>query len=214
MTWDDILKDLKEEYWYKILMNRVDKAYEDDVCFPPKNQLFRALELTDFASLKVVILGQDPYHDVGQANGLAFSVSNGTKTPPSLKNMFKELYDDLGINKMTNELDDWAKQGVLLLNAGLSVKAHAANSHKDFGWHQFTDQIIARISENKTHVVFVLWGSFAQKKEELINSSRHTIIKAAHPSPLSAYRGFFGSRPFTKINEDLEQHGLQSIDWS
>lgn len=158
-------------------------------------------------------MGQDPYHGDFQANGLSFSVSDKVPAPPSLQNIFKELKDDLGIVRKSNELDDWAKQGVLLLNAALSVRAYSANSHKDLGWAMFTDYIIKEISDRKENVVFVLWGSFAQKKEELIDSSKHYIIKSAHPSPLSAYRGFFGSKPFSKINTFLKQKNKTPISW-
>ena len=171
------------------------------------------MELTSFEDVKVVIIGQDPYHGDKQANGLCFSVSDEVKAPPSLQNIYKELKDDLGISKTTNELDDWARQGVLLLNATLSVRAHSPNSHKDLGWEQFTNFIIKEISDKKENVVFVLWGAFAQKKEELIDSSKHYIIKSPHPSPFSVYRGFFGSKPFSKINTYLKSKGLREINW-
>lgn len=161
----------------------------------------------------MVILGQDPYHGDHQANGLSFSVSEEVPAPPSLKNIFKELKADLGIDKTSNELDGWARQGVLLLNACLTVRAHEANSHQHLGWEPFTDFIIREISDKKEHVVFVLWGAFAQKKETLIDVERHLVIKSVHPSPLSAHRGFFGSRPFSKINSYLSAHGEKAIDW-
>lgn len=160
-----------------------------------------------------MIIGQDPYHNDNQANGLCFSVSDKVKAPPSLKNIFKELEADLGIKKTSNELEMWAKQGVLLLNATLTVGAHEANSHKDLGWGQFTDFIIKEISDKKENVVFVLWGAFAQKKAGLIDTSKHFIIQSVHPSPLSARKGFFGSRPFSKINQFLEEKGKEPINW-
>ena len=158
-------------------------------------------------------MGQDPYHNLHQANGLAFSVCNQVKTPPSLKNIFKELYSDVGVFRNHNELEDWAKQGVLLLNAGLTVRAHEPNSHKNLGWDFFTDFIIQEISEKKENVIFVLWGSFAQKKSIFINSEKHQIISSVHPSPLSAHRGFFGSKPFSKINDYLVLKNISPIIW-
>ena len=161
----------------------------------------------------MVIIGQDPYHNDFQANGLCFSVSEQVKAPPSLKNIFTELKDDVGIERVSKELDDWAKQGVLMLNATLTVRAHSPNSHKDLGWEKFTDFIIKEVSDKKENVVFVLWGAFAQKKAELIDSARHFIIKSAHPSPFSVYRGFYGSKPFSKINEYLASKNLKTISW-
>lgn len=213
MTWTEVLAPIKNSEYFQNLWLKVKQEYASGKCFPPKNQIFRALELTDFKDIKVVIIGQDPYHGDFQANGLCFSVSDAVKAPPSLKNIFKELENDLGIEKTTNELDSWAKQGVLLLNATLTVKAHSPNSHKDLGWEKFTDFIIKEISEKKENVVFVLWGAFAQKKEELIDSSKHFILKSAHPSPFSVYRGFFGSRPFSKINDFLVSKNLKTINW-
>ena len=213
MTWTEVLAPIKNSEYFQNLWLKVKQEYASGKCFPPKNQIFRALELTDFEDINVVIIGQDPYHGDFQANGLCFSVSDAVKAPPSLKNIFKELENDLGIEKTTNELDSWAKQGVLLLNATLTVKAHSPNSHKDLGWEKFTDFIIKEISEKKENVVFVLWGAFAQKKEELIDSSKHFILKSAHPSPFSVYRGFFGSRPFSKINDFLVSKNLKTINW-
>ena len=213
MTWTEVLAPIKNSEYFQNLWLKVKQEYASGKCFPPKNQIFQALELTDFEDINVVIIGQDPYHGDFQANGLCFSVSDAVKAPPSLKNIFKELEDDLGIKKTTNELDSWAKQGVLLLNATLTVKAHSPNSHKDLGWEKFTDFIIKQISEKKENVVFVLWGAFAQKKEELIDSSKHFILKSAHPSPFSVYRGFFGSRPFSKINDFLVSKNLKTINW-
>ena len=213
MTWTEILAPIKNTEYFTELWKKVEERYETTKCFPPKNQIFRAIELTPFDEVKVVIIGQDPYHNDNQANGLCFSVSDKVTAPPSLKNIFKELEDDLGIKKTSNELEMWAKQGVLLLNATLTVRAHEANSHKDLGWEQFTDFIIKEISDKKENVVFVLWGAFAQKKAGLIDASRHFIIQSAHPSPFSVHKGFFGSRPFSKINQFLEEKGKEPINW-
>ena len=213
MTWTEILAPIKNTEYFTELWKKVEERYETTKCFPPKNQIFRAIKLTPFDEVKVVIIGQDPYHNDNQANGLCFSVSDKVKAPPSLKNIFKELEADLGIKKTSNELEMWAKQGVLLLNATLTVRAHEANSHKDLGWEQFTDFIIKEISDKKENVVFVLWGAFAQKKAGLIDASKHFIIQSAHPSPFSVHKGFFGSRPFSKINQFLEEKGKEPINW-
>ncbi|MHA3047616.1 uracil-DNA glycosylase [Riemerella anatipestifer] len=213
MTWTEVLAPIKNSPYFKNLWQKVKQEYHQYKCFPPKEQIFRAIELTPFEEVKVVILGQDPYHNDFQANGLCFSVSDQVPAPPSLRNIFKELQDDLGIIKTSNELDSWAKQGVLLLNATLTVKAHEANSHKDLGWETFTDFIIKEISDKKENIVFVLWGSFAQKKAQFIDSHKHYIIKTAHPSPLSAHRGFLGSKPFSKINNYLLSKNKEEIKW-
>ena len=213
MTWTEILAPIKNTEYFTELWKKVEERYETTKCFPPKNQIFRAIKLTPFDEVKVVIIGQDPYHNDNQANGLCFSVSDKVKAPPSLKNIFKELEADLGIKKTSNELEMWAKQGVLLLNATLTVRAHEANSHKDLGWGQFTDFIIKEISDKKENVVFVLWGAFAQKKAGLIDASKHFVIQSAHPSPFSVHKGFFGSRPFSKINQFLEEKGKEPINW-
>jgi len=213
MTWTEVLAPIKNTEYFTTLWEKVKEEYQTTKCFPPKDQIFRAIELTPFDEVKVVIIGQDPYHNDNQANGLCFSVSDKVKAPPSLKNIFKELEDDLGIKKTSNELEMWAKQGVLLLNATLTVRAHEANSHKDLGWEQFTDFIIKEISDKKENVVFVLWGAFAQKKAGLIDASKHFIIQSAHPSPFSVHKGFFGSRPFSKINQFLEEKGKEPINW-
>ena len=213
MTWTEILAPIKNTEYFTTLWEKVKEEYQTIKCFPPKNQIFRAIELTPFEEVKVVIIGQDPYHNDNQANGLCFSVSDKVTAPPSLKNIFKELEDDLGIKKTSNELEMWAKQGVLLLNATLTVRAHEANSHKDLGWEKFTDFIIKEISDKTENVVFVLWGAFAQKKAGLIDASRHFIIQSAHPSPFSVHKGFFGSRPFSKINQFLEEKGKEPINW-
>ena len=213
MTWTEILAPIKNTEYFETLWQKVKEEYKTSKCFPPKNQIFRAIELTTFEEVEVVIIGQDPYHNDFQANGLCFSVSDLVKAPPSLKNIFTELKDDLGIEKTSNELDSWAKQGVLLLNATLTVRAHEPNSHKDLGWEKFTDFIIKEISDKKENVVFVLWGAFAQKKASLIDETKHFIIQSAHPSPFSVYRGFYGSKPFSKINDYLKLKGKKPIDW-
>lgn len=213
MIWKDVLAPIKNSDYFKTLWTRVKQEYQQNKCFPPKDKIFRAIELTPFDEIKVVIIGQDPYHDDYQANGLCFSVSDQVVAPPSLRNIYKELKDDLGVERKTNELDVWAMQGVLLLNATLTVRAHSANSHKDLGWEVFTDFIIKEISNRRENVVFVLWGAFAQKKAELIDTNKHFVIKSVHPSPLSAHRGFFGSRPFSKINDYLKSKNITEIDW-
>ena len=213
MTWTEILAPIKNTEYFKNLWQKVEEEYSNEKCFPPKEQIFRALDLTPFDNVKVVIIGQDPYHNDDQANGLCFSVSEKVKAPPSLKNIFKELQDDLGIERSRQELDDWAEQGVLLLNATLTVKAHSPNSHKDLGWEKFTNFIIQEISDKKENIVFVLWGAFAQKKEEFIDSSKHFIVKSAHPSPFSVYRGFYGSKPFSQINDYLKSKNKETISW-
>lgn len=213
MTWTEVLSPIKNSEYFTTLWEKVKQEYAVTKCFPPKNMIFRALELTPFDSVQVVIIGQDPYHNDFQANGLCFSVSDQVTAPPSLKNIFKELEEDLGISKTTNELDSWAAQGVLMLNATLTVRAHQPNSHKDLGWDKFTDFIIQQVSEKKENVVFVLWGAFAQKKLNLIDEKKHFVIQSAHPSPFSVYRGFFGSRPFSKINDFLVSKGKPPIRW-
>ena len=213
MIWTDVLKPIKESDYFINLWENVKMEFNSKKCFPPTKQIFRALELTEFDDIKVVIIGQDPYHNDGQANGLCFSVSEDVKTPPSLKNIFTELKDDLGIDRKNNDLEDWAKQGVLLLNATLTVQAHEPNSHNKLGWETFTDYIIKQISDQKDNVVFVLWGAFAQKKASLIDETRHFIIQSAHPSPFSVYRGFYGSKPFSKINNYLTEKGEDPVVW-
>ena len=213
MNWTEILAPIKESEYFKNLWEIVKSEYSKSPCFPPPKQIFRALELTLFDEIKVVILGQDPYHNDFQANGLCFSVSEKVAMPPSLRNIFTELENDLGIKRSKKELDDWAKQGVLLLNSTLTVRAHEANSHQKLDWEKFTDFIIKEISDKKENVVFVLWGSFAQKKSVLIDERKHLILKSVHPSPLSSYRGFFGSAPFSKINNYLMAKNKVTIEW-
>lgn len=213
MTWTEILAPIKESEYFTNLWETVKTEYSKSKCFPPPKQIFRALELTSFEDVKVVILGQDPYHNDYQANGLCFSVSESVAMPPSLRNIFVELESDLGFKRSKKELDDWAKQGVLLLNSTLTVRAHEANSHQKLNWEKFTDHIIKEISDKRENVVFVLWGAFAQKKSPLIDDSKHLILKAVHPSPLSAFRGFFGSKPFSAINAYLQNHHKETISW-
>ena len=213
MTWKEVLQPIKESDYFKNLWEKVKLQYNSTQCFPPKDEIFRALELTEFDDVGVVIIGQDPYHNDGQANGLCFSVSENVTAPPSLKNIFIELKEDVGVERKNKDLQDWAKQGVLLLNATLTVQAHQPNSHKNLGWEVFTDFIIKEISDKKENVVFVLWGAFAQKKASLIDSNKHHILQSAHPSPFSVYRGFFGSKPFSKINNYLLEKGKNPIVW-
>lgn len=210
--WSGVLADeLSSAYFAKLSQFVANERAAHEV-FPPASDVFNALAATPFDKVAVLLLGQDPYHDDGQAHGLSFSVRPGIKIPPSLRNIYKELASDLGYAIPTHGcLDSWAQQGVLLLNAVLTVRAHQANSHKDQGWEQFTDAIIRKVNE-RPHVVFLLWGAYAQKKIPLIDTNKHTVIATAHPSPLSASK-FFGSRPFSKTNSALREHGQAEIDW-
>jgi uracil-DNA glycosylase len=184
------------------------------IIYPPGKQIFNAFNKTPFSQVKVVILGQDPYHGAGQAHGLSFSVPNGVKPPPSLVNIFKELHSDIGMDiPRHGNLESWASQGVFLLNAMLTVESNQPGSHQGIGWQEFTDSAISKLSDQREHIVFMLWGAFAQQKEQLIDASKHLILKAAHPSPFSAYRGFFGCRHFSKANAYLFKHKLKPIDW-
>jgi uracil-DNA glycosylase len=212
-SWAEFLSQEAQKPYYKSLWEAANAAYESKTCYPPQAQIYQALTLCPLHETKVVILGQDPYHGAGQANGLAFSVQNDQKTPPSLRNIFKELYDDLGITRLHNDLSDWAQQGVLLLNAVLSVEEKKANSHKHFGWQTLTDAMISHLSEQEKPIVFVLWGAQAQQKSSLINPQKHMILESVHPSPLSAYRGFLGSKVFSKINAILEGNQQKPIAW-
>jgi len=208
-----LLNETKQPYW-KGLMHFVAEERRRYTVFPPDPEVFSALHLTPYEQVSVFILGQDPYHDFNQAHGLCFSVRPGVPTPPSLVNIFTELKSDLGCQIPNNGyLVPWAKQGVLLLNAVLTVRAHQANSHKDKGWETFTDAVLKAVNEKSDRVVFVLWGAYARKKSSLIDTSRHVIIQSAHPSPLSANNGFFGSRPFSKINAALRAVGKPEINW-
>ena len=212
--WDLILQDEYKQEYFKKIVDFINKEYKIKTVFPPKNKILRALNLTDYKSVRVVILGQDPYHGVGEANGLAFAVSDGIKLPPSLKNIYKELESDLGIKPASvGNLECWAKEGVLLLNAVLTVEKDRAASHKNIGWEIFTDKIIEKLNEKEEPVVFILWGNFARSKKSLITNPRHYIIESSHPSPFSANYGFFGSRPFSKTNNYLKSKNIKEIDW-
>ncbi len=211
--WDEVLKDdLKADYFRKLGIF-VKSEYKTKTIFPDYAYIFNALRLTDYDDVKVVILGQDPYHGVGEAHGLSFSVRKGIKRPPSLDNIFKELYDDLGIKRENNDLTDWAKQGVLLLNSVLTVVKDRPLSHKEHGWEIFTDNIIKYLNKREKPIVFILWGSYARSKKQMITNPNHYIIESVHPSPLSVYRGFFGSKPFSKTNQFLKEHGIKEINW-
>ena len=208
-SWRNELKDFFKQNACEWINKKVEHAYAQPFCFPPKEQLFNAFSLTPISSVKVVIIGQDPYHGEGEANGLAFSVNSGIKIPPSLRNIFKELKSDLGKERTNTDLTDWAQQGVLLLNTTLTVTKDKPLSHADFGWAKFTDYVIQKIAMKETSVVFILWGKHAQKKKLLIPQKHHLIIESAHPSPLGAHRGFWGSKPFSKVNGFL----LDRIKW-
>ncbi|HNQ12086.1 MAG TPA: uracil-DNA glycosylase [Bacteroidia bacterium] len=207
--------ELNEPYMLSLKEFLLEEQKNGNMVYPPRPQIFSALNHVSFEDVKVVIIGQDPYHGRGQANGLCFSVSEGVKAPPSLKNIFKEIESDIGIS-MSGKVDltPWAKQGVLLLNATLTVRAGQAGSHQNRGWEQFTDRIISHIAEHRQGVVFLLWGKYAQAKQELIDQDKHHILVAAHPSPYSAYNGFFGNKHFSKCNQLLMQQGLSPINWA
>ena len=211
--WDIVLKDEFRKDYFKNLGIFVKKEYKTKTIFPPYQNIFDALRFTDYDNVKVVILGQDPYHGLGEAHGLSFSVKEGIPMPPSLQNIFKELYNDLGIKRNKSDLTDWAKEGVLLLNSIMTVEKDRPLSHKDKGWEIFTDNIISKLNDREDPVIFVLWGSFARSKKALITNSRHKIIESVHPSPLSAHRGFFGSKPFSKINNYLKSMNKDIIKW-
>ena len=212
--WDEILDEEYHKDYFKKIVLYINKAYKERQIFPPKNYILRALSLTDYDDVKVVILGQDPYHGVGEAHGFAFSTLS-SKLPPSLKNIYKELYDDLGIEKDYNngDLTPWVKQGVMLLNTGLTVEKDKPNSHKNLGWHEFTDVVIQKLNEKNEPVVFILWGNNAREKKKFITNPKHLIIESAHPSPFSAYNGFFGSKPFSRTNEFLKKNNMEEIKW-
>lgn len=212
-SWDELLKDEYNKEYFNNLLNFVNKEYQTKTIYPKKNEVFNAFRYTDYNNIKVVILGQDPYHGPNQAEGLSFSVSNEVLKPPSLQNIFKELENDLGIRRENSDLTDWAKQGVLLLNSIMTVEQDRPLSHKNRGWEIFTDHIIQALNAREDPVIFLLWGSFARSKKELITNRHHYILESVHPSPLSANRGFFGSRPFSKINNILKQNGKKEINW-
>ncbi|GHU88602.1 uracil-DNA glycosylase [Bacteroidia bacterium] len=213
-SWKQQLESEFRQPYFANLVQFVKQEYQTQTIYPPGKFIFNAFDQCPFEKVKVVILGQDPYHEPGQAHGLCFSVNDGIPFPPSLQNIFKEIQSDLGtVIPGSGNLERWAKQGVLLLNATLTVRAHYAGSHQHKGWEQFTDAAIHRIAENREHVAFILWGSFAQKKGEFINPDKHLILKSLHPSPLSAHRGFFGNRHFSKVNEYLIATGQEPIQW-
>ena len=213
--WDAILDgEFEKEYYLKIRGILKDEYFSRTV-FPPMNDIFNALKYTPYNETKVVILGQDPYHEIGQAHGLSFSVKKGIKIPPSLVNIYKELNTDIGMDIPAHgELTSWAKQGVLLLNATLTVRQGQANSHQSIGWSIFTDEIIKKLDKNDNPIVFILWGGNARSKKKYITNKNHFIIESVHPSPLSAYNGFFGSRPFSRANEFLLSNGVKPINWN
>ena len=211
--WDELLKKEFQKSYFKKLGVFVKDEYGKKTVFPEYKNIFNALRYTDYDEVKAVILGQDPYHGIGEAHGLSFSVQKGIKRPPSLDNIFKELESDIGVKRTNNDLTDWAKKGVFLLNSIMTVIKDRPLSHKDKGWEIFTDNLIKLLNEREKPVVFILWGSFARSKKALITNKRHYIIESPHPSPLSAYRGFFGSKPFSKTNNFLVTNGIEPIDW-
>lgn len=212
--WYEALKGEFAKPYYRQLFQTVNQEYRSRQVFPPAGDIFNAFHLTPLNKVKVVILGQDPYHNDGQAHGLCFSVKKGVSIPPSLVNIYQELHDDLGC-RIPNHgyLTKWAEQGVLMLNTVLTVRAHQANSHRGIGWEEFTDAAIEVLNKENRPIVFILWGAPAQRKEKMLHNPNHLILKAPHPSPLSAYRGFFGSKPFSQTNEFLKAHGVEPIDW-
>lgn len=212
--WDSKLSVIFASEGFKKFFKIIDNEYDTKTIYPLKENIFNALKLTSYENTKVVIVGQDPYHGEGEAHGLSFSVQKGIKLPPSLKNIYKELEDDLGIKPaLEGDLTKWAKEGVLLLNSTLTVVKDTPNSHSKLGWHLFTDYIIKTLNEKEEPVVFILWGNFARSKREFITNNRHLVIESAHPSPFSARYGFFGSRPFSKTNEFLKKNNIKEIDW-
>ena len=212
-SWDLILQDEMKKSYFKHIKEFIKEERLIKTIYPSANDLFNAFKLTDFKDIKVVILGQDPYHGEKEAMGLSFSVRRGVRTPPSLRNIFKELKDDLNITRTDTDLSDWAKQGVFLLNTVLTVEMDKANSHKEIGWEIFTDYVISQIDEKLDNVVFILWGRQARDKKKIMSNKNNYIIESAHPSPLSAYHGFFGSKPFSKTNNYLEEHNKKKINW-
>lgn len=213
-SWKEVLENEFEKDYFKTLTDFVRNEYKTKTIFPPVSKIFSAFDNTSFDDVKVILIGQDPYHGVGQANGLSFSVADGMKIPPSLRNIYKELNEDLGIEIPTSgNLEPWAKQGVLMLNATLTVEASNAGSHQNKGWEEFTDAVIEALSNQNENLVFILWGAYAQKKGAKINRSKHFVIESAHPSPFAAHRGFFGSKPFSKTNSFLKKKNLKEIDW-
>lgn len=212
--WDEILKEEIDKEYFKELLDFINKEYKEKTIYPKKSDIFNAFRFTSYKDVKVVILGQDPYHGENQAEGLSFSVKNCVKKPPSLQNIFKEMVDDLEIPyPTTNSLVPWSKEGVLLLNTVLTVEAKKPASHKDKGWENFTDEVIKKLNDKEEPIVFILWGSFARSKKKLITNEKHYIIESAHPSPFSAYNGFFSSKPFSKANTFLKSKNRKEITW-
>jgi uracil-DNA glycosylase len=212
--WKSLLQEEFNKEYFSNLTEFVQDEYKQHTIYPPASQIFNAFELCPLEKTRVVILGQDPYHDVNQAHGLCFSVNNSIKIPPSLVNIYKEIASDIGITPPpSGNLERWARQGVLLLNATLTVRAHQAGSHQKKGWEEFTDSVIKHLSKEKENIVFLLWGAYAGKKATLIDPNKHCILKSPHPSPLSAHRGFFGNKHFSKTNAFLKNKGLQEIEW-
>lgn len=212
-NWDNVLKDEYNKDYFKRLRSFLKKEYSTKICYPKKEEIFNALKYTNYEDVKVVILGQDPYHGENEAHGFCFSVRNAVRRPPSLNNILKELYDDLKIVRKENELTSWAEQGVLLLNSVLTVVKDTPLSHRGIGWEEFTDSIIKKINEKDSTVVYILWGSYARSKKYLITNPKHYVIESAHPPPLSANKGFFGSKPFSKTNEILIKNNMKPINW-
>lgn len=213
-SWKEHLQQEFEKPYFRTLTDFVRKEYAARTVYPPAKLIFNAFDSCPFNKVKVVIVGQDPYHEPGQAHGLCFSVNDGVQIPPSLVNIYKEIEDDLGIPApRSGDLTRWAKQGVLLLNATLTVQAHRAGSHQGKGWEEFTDVAIKRLAEERNHLVFILWGAYAQRKGASIDANRHLILKSPHPSPLSAHRGFFGNKHFSKANDYLSAHNMEPVRW-
>lgn len=211
-SWHDLIKRELPNHYYNKISTFMDAVYESGIVYPPRDKVFNAIQITPLENVKVVIIGQDPYHGPQQAQGLSFSVPDNLPAPPSLQNILKELAEDIG-SRSHHDLTSWAQQGVLLLNACLTVPEHQANGHAGLIWEPFTDAVIKVVNQKETPVVFILWGGYARKKKSLIDNPIHHIIESPHPSPLSAYRGFFGSRPFSRTNHFLEEEGINEIDW-
>ena len=213
-SWREVLQPEFDKPYFELLTSFVRQAYQTKQCFPPAKLIFNAFDSCPFDKVRVVIIGQDPYHDVGQAQGLCFSVPDGIAVPPSLQNIYKELESDLGIvPPKSGNLQHWAEQGVLLLNATLTVEAHHPGSHQNKGWEELTDAAIAALNARREHLVFMLWGAYAKRKGQMIDTKKHLVLTAPHPSPLSAYQGFFGCKHFSKANEYLVRNGMQPINW-
>ena len=213
-SWDKVLKEMFDSKEYQAFFQKIEKEYQNKIIYPKKENIYNALKLTPYENVKVVIVGQDPYHGENEAHGLSFSVQRGIKLPPSLKNIYKEISNDLNIVEPNcGDLTSWAKEGVLLLNSVLTVEKDKPASHTKIGWNKYTDYIIQKINEKEKPVVFILWGNFAKTKKELITNPKHLIITSAHPSPFSARNGFFGSKPFSKTNEFLKENNIKPINW-